>query len=206
MRMPGTFYAFGASDTVEAQSTDNQLIDAALAGDSRAFGQLVQRYQDRLLHTLAQMLDCEDDACDVAQETFIQAYVKLASFERKSGFYTWLYRIGMNLAVSRRRRNRPVLSIDRMREESDIEPPDQGDAPHARLDRQEAVDQVQAAIARLPDEFRMALILREIEGFDYDTIAEMLDIPVGTVRSRLHRARVQVRELLSTPAPLKAES
>ena len=181
---------------MESQPHDNELIDAALRGQAEAFGQLVRRYQDRLFHTLCQIMLCDDDARDVAQDAFVQAFVKLESFERKAGFYTWLYRIALNLASTRRRRTRPSQSLDQMHDQTGTETPDRGEAPESNLDRRETVEQVQAAIARLPEEFRTALVLREIEGCDYDTIAQLLEVPVGTVRSRLHRARLQLRELL----------
>lgn len=188
--------SFGCVSIVESLPSDNELIETALRGQAEAFGQLVRRYQDRLFHTLCQVLQCEADARDVAQDAFVQAFVKLESFERKAGFYTWLYRIALNLASTRRRRARPSQSLDHLHDHHGSETPDRGESPEANLDRREAVEQVQAAIARLPEEFRTALVLREIEGCDYDTIAQLLEVPVGTVRSRLHRARLQLRELL----------
>lgn len=182
--------------SVNPQPTDDELIDAALRGEVEAFGHLVRRYQDRLFQTLCQVVQCDDDARDVAQDAFVQAFVKLETFERKAGFYTWLYRIALNMAATRRRRTRPSQSLDRLHDDHGSEPTDRGEAPESNLDRDETVDQVQRAIAKLPEEFRTALVLREIEGFDYDTIARMLEVPVGTVRSRLHRARLQLRGLL----------
>ena len=175
---------------------DETLIDRALGGEAEAFGQLVRRYQDRLFHTFAHVLGRDEDAYDVVQDTFVQAFVKLESFERKAGFYTWIYRIAMNMAATRRRRARPIASIEQLREQTQLEPSDRHEAPEANLDRHETVSAVRGAIARLPDEFRSVLVLREIDGCDYDQIAELLDLPVGTVRSRLHRARLQLRDLL----------
>jgi RNA polymerase sigma-70 factor, ECF subfamily len=175
---------------------DAQLIDEALAGDSAAFGRLVTRYQDRLYNTLVHVVGSADEAHDVAQDAFVQAFLKLDTFQRTSAFYTWLYRIAFNLAVSRRRRHKPTSSIEHTRELTGSEPVSHDDGPGDRLDREERVGQVQAALGCLCEEFRSVLVLREIDGFCYESIAEVLDLPVGTVRSRLHRARIELREQL----------
>jgi RNA polymerase sigma-70 factor (ECF subfamily) len=175
---------------------DTRLIDACLAGDRVAFEQLVRRYQDRLYNTILHVTGCPEDARDVVQDAFVQAYVKLDTFQRSAAFFTWLYRIAFNAAVSHRRRKRPTVSVEHARETLGQEPVDSGAAPGDRLDRQERAGQVRAALAALPEEFRSVLVLREIEGFDYEAIAEALDLPVGTVRSRLHRGRMQLREAL----------
>lgn len=175
---------------------DAQLIDEALAGHSAAFGRLVTKYQDRLYNTLVHVVGSADEAYDVAQDAFVQAFLKLETFHRNSAFYTWLYRIGFNLAVSRRRRHKPTTSVDQARELTGSEPVSRDDPPTERLDREERVSQVRAAMGGLSEEFRSVLVLREIDGCCYETIAEILDLPVGTVRSRLHRARLELREQL----------
>ena len=175
---------------------DAQLIDEALAGNSASFGQLVRRYQDRLYNTLVHVVGSPEEAQDVVQEAFVQAFVKLETFQRTSAFYTWLYRIAFNAAISRQRRHKPTLSVEHTRELTGEEPVDGGDAPHQRLERQECVAQVQTALASLSEEHRTILVLREMEGCAYETISEMLNLPVGTVRSRLFRARMQLREQL----------
>jgi RNA polymerase sigma-70 factor (ECF subfamily) len=181
----------------DSQLDDSQLIDEALAGKSSAFGQLVCRYQDRLYNTLVHVTGSAEDARDVAQDAFVQAFIRLETFQRTSAFYTWLYRIAVNQAISRIRRRKPTVSIEKVREQSGDEPLDSGDGPQGRIEQQERVDQVQAALGRLNEPYRTILVLREIEGCDYETIAEMLELPIGTVRSRLHRARCQLREELS---------
>jgi len=175
---------------------DSQLIDEALAGNAASFGQLVRRYQDRLYNTMFHIVHCAEEAQDVVQEAFVQAFVKLETFQRTSAFYTWLYRIAFNAAVSRKRRQRPTVSVEQSRELSGQEPIDDCAAPHERLEQEERVTQVRAALAALSEEHRAILVLREMEGCDYETIAQMLDLPVGTVRSRLHRARAQLRDQL----------
>ena len=175
---------------------DVQLIGEALDGDSAAFGQLVTRYQDRLYNTLVHVVGSADTAYDVVQDAFVQAYVKLETFERSSAFYTWLYRIAVNLAISNRRRAKPMASVDHAREVLGHEPIDQVDPPDARLEQRERACQVQAGLAALSEEHRTILILREVDDCSYDQIAEILELPVGTIRSRLHRARLQLRDQL----------
>lgn len=177
---------------------DVELIDACLCGDSASFGELVRKYQDRLFHTMRHVVSSREEAEDVVQEAFVQAFVKLASFKRNSAFYTWLYRIAFNTAISRGRRKRPEASVDAARERVGEEPMDDTEDAAERVLRQERAGQVQQALTELSDEHRAILVLREMEGLCYEEIAEVLDLPVGTVRSRLHRARSQMREELTT--------
>jgi len=172
---------------------DAQLIDETLAGNSEGFGQLVRKYQDRLYNTILHVVGCHEDARDVVQDAFVQAFVKLDTFQRSSAFYTWLYRIAFNVAVSHRRRRRVSLSVERTREVTGEEPVDDGDAPGDPLEQAERDRQVREALDRLTEDHRAVLVLREIDGCCYETIAEILELPVGTVRSRLHRARLQLR-------------
>jgi len=175
---------------------DAQLIEQTLAGDRGAFGELVRKYQGRLFNTLWHVVGSREEAEDVAQEAFVQAFVKLDSFQGRSAFYTWLYRIAFNVSVSRRRRQRPEVSMEQHRQRTGEEPEAAGEGPSEQLVRAERVRLVRAAIDALHEDHRAVLVLREMEGCDYETIAEILDLPLGTVRSRLHRARLQVREQL----------
>lgn len=175
---------------------DPHLIDESLAGNSAAFGELVCRYQDRLYHSLVHVTGSAEDARDIAQDAFVQAFVKLETFQRTSAFFTWLYRIAFNLAISQRRRRKPTASIEQARETGGHEPVEDGGGPGDRLELRERAGLVRAALATLSDEHRQVLVLREMEGCDYETIGAMLDLPIGTVRSRLHRARTQLRDQL----------
>ncbi|HTQ39584.1 MAG TPA: sigma-70 family RNA polymerase sigma factor [Pirellulales bacterium] len=175
---------------------DLQLIDETLQGNSSAFGRLVTRYQDRLYNTLVHVTGSAEDGRDVCQDAFVQAFIKLRSFQRSSAFYTWLYRIALNMAASRRRRKKPTLSVYEHREATGYEPIGRVDPPSEPLEQQERAARVQEALATLDDDFRTVLVLREIDGHSYEAIAQMLDLPLGTVRSRLHRARMELRELL----------
>ena len=177
-------------------SDDAQLIHDTLTGQSAAFGQLVRKYQDRLYHTLVHVVGSPEDALDIVQEAFVQAFLKLETFKRESAFYTWLYRIAFNMAASHRRRRKPTLSVEQARESSGSEPIDPELGPEDSVQRDERREQVRKAIAGLNEEHRAVLVLREIDGCRYEEIAEILDVPIGTVRSRLHRARLQLREEL----------
>jgi RNA polymerase sigma-70 factor (ECF subfamily) len=178
-------------------SDDAPLIEATLAGDSAAFGQLVGRYQDRLYNALVRVLGSAEDARDLVQDAFVQAYLKLSSFRGTSAFYTWLYRIAFNLAMSHARKQRPAASLDRMKDSFGGEPVDGQPGPDSRMTQCEQVALVHAALAELSVEYRQILVLRELEGCRYDEIAEILELPAGTVRSRLFRARMQLRDHLA---------
>jgi len=176
---------------------ESHLIDESLRGNSTAFGSLVERHQERLYNAISQFLGDRVEAEDVVQEAFVQAYLKLESFQRNSAFYTWLYRIACNGAITRRRRKRVETSVEQNREQTGSEPQAGGDAPGDRLLREELRSRVHDALRQLSHEHRAILQLREMEGLDYEQIAEILDINIGTVRSRLHRARVHLRERLT---------
>jgi RNA polymerase sigma-70 factor, ECF subfamily len=179
-----------------AELDDGQLIQATCRGDTAAFGSLVCKYQDRLCNSLTHVCGSLADAQDAAQEAFIRAYKKLDSFAGASGFYTWLYRIALNVSLSKTRKRRCEFSLERRFQATGAEPVDKLERPDARLLREERSLQVQRALASLSAEHRTILVLREIEDCDYDEISRILDLPVGTVRSRLHRARLQLKEQL----------
>ena len=190
------------SDAIDNTTTDDgQLVQAALGGDREAFGCLVERYQDRVFNMLVRMLGNRDDARDIVQDAFVQAFVKLDSFRGDAKFYTWLYRIAINLALSHRRRRRPTQSLDASKENVGEEPmAQQPTAAHEMIERERA-EQLQKALLNLNEMSRQILVLRELEGFSYEAISEILELPVGTVRSRLFRARLQLKEQLQTILP-----
>jgi RNA polymerase sigma-70 factor (ECF subfamily) len=176
---------------------DAPLIAATLAGDTAAFGRLVGLYQDRLYNSLLRVVGSADDTGDIVQDAFVQAYVKLDTFRGSSAFYTWLYRIAFNLAMSHARRERHVVSLDGMKASWGSEPLDGQPTPEVNIERREQVEMVHAALAELSVEYRTILVLREIDGCRYDEIAQILEMPVGTVRSRLFRARLALRDRLT---------
>ena len=175
---------------------DKQTIQSVLTGNREAYGELVCKYQDRLFHSLLCMLGNPDDALELTQDAFVQALVNLDKFRGESGFYTWLYRIAINMASSLKRK-RVLVSYDDLAEKASYNPVDPGDSPEREMEVKENQKRVWEAIGKVAPDFRQVLILREIEGMDYEQIAIVLKIKIGTVRSRLYRARLQLAEYLS---------
>jgi len=178
---------------------DRRLIQECLNGRSAAYGELVRRYQDRLFNTVYRLLDNADDANDVVQEAFISAYQSLESFKGDAQFFTWLYRIAMNAAISLKRKRRVALSIETgSKGDLSIDPIDETafNQPGDLIERQEQEAQLLEALNKLSPEHKAVLILKDIEGQKYEIIAEVLQVPIGTIRSRLHRARMELRELM----------
>ena len=179
---------------------DPRLIAECLQGRSAAFGELVRRYQDRLYNTAYRLTGNAEDAQDVVQEAFLSAYQSLGSFKGDSLFFTWLYRIAVNTAISLKRKQRVALSIHTgAGEEGGLEPADPSDLsrPGHALEQAEEEQRIQRALDRLSPEHRTVLVLKEIEGQKYEAMAEILGVPIGTIRSRLHRARLELRDLLN---------
>lgn len=175
------------------QITDQELVEKAQQGDKKAFNLLVVRYQNRVAGLLTRYVS-RDDIPDIVQESFIKAYRSLASFRGESAFYTWLYRIAVNTAknhltaLGRRPPKEDILA-------EDAESYDAGtqlretDTPENLVLSNELKRVVFETIENLPEELKMAITLREIEGLSYEEIAEVMNCPVGTVRSRIFRAR-----------------
>jgi RNA polymerase sigma-70 factor (ECF subfamily) len=178
---------------------DHRLIADCLQGRTEAFGELVRRHQDRLFNTVYRLLDNADDAQDVVQEAFLNAYQSLDSFKGDSLFFTWLYRIAVNTAISLKRKQRVVISMSAGQEEgAAIEPldPSELSQPGHALEQEEQERRIQHALNRLSSEHRTVLVMKDMEGQKYEEMAEVLQVPIGTIRSRLHRARLELRELL----------
>lgn len=173
---------------------DRTLIAHCLAGQVEAFGELVRRYQDRLYNAVYRFLGNADDARDVVQEAFLSAFRALRKFRGRSQFFTWLYRIALNLAVDWKRRDKSLRALTEAL--GDLSRRESVTSPDWYLRRMEEDERLQQALAKLSTEHRLVLVLRDIEELSYEQIAEVLDIPIGTVRSRLHRARLELRQLL----------
>ena len=180
-----------------SKETDEQLVDRVFKGEIQAFDLLVLRYQHRLLGLIGRLVRDPHEAEDIAQETFIKAYRALANFRGESAFYTWLYRIAINTAnnylVSRGRRPPDTdLDVDDDEEiEAQVALADH-DSPEANQQRDELKAAIDRAIAELPEDLRTAFTLREFSGLSYEEITEIMDCPVGTVRSRIFRARESI--------------
>ncbi len=190
------------------QDIDRQLVERARNGDKRAFDLLVQKYHRRLMRLLSRMVRNQEEVEDIAQETFIKAYRALPQFRGDAAFYTWLYRIGVNTArnfLSSRGRSMPTISDQAM---NDDDEPDERlvaqdiNTPESMLLSKQVAVAVNDAVEALPEELRTAITLREMEGMSYEEIAEMMACPIGTVRSRIFRAReaiaAKLRPILGT--------
>ncbi len=182
--------------------SDEHLVAQAQRGDRAAFGRLVARHQDALFGGISRMVRRREDAEDLAQEVFVKAFRNIARFQGRSSFYTWLFSIASNAVISHRRK----MSARRRSDHVSLSEPgenkgqrdltDPGDPPEAAAQRAEMAEQIEQAIAELDDDFRTVVVLRDIQEFDYQTMADILDCPKGTVKSRLHRARLALREKL----------
>jgi RNA polymerase sigma-70 factor, ECF subfamily len=194
----------------EADS-DAQLVDRVKLGDVRAFEMLVVKYQRRIERLIGRMVRDVDIVPDIAQETFIRAYRALPQFRGDSAFYTWLYRIAVNTAKKALMdmKRDPLVRESSHRSDDDGDETSRaeneltdGETPEALLASKEIAAAVNAAIEALSDDLRQAITLREIEGLSYEEIAEIMQCPIGTVRSRIFRAReaiaLRLRPLLDT--------
>ncbi|MDE0062705.1 MAG: RNA polymerase sigma factor RpoE [Gammaproteobacteria bacterium] len=177
-----------------AKDNDRELVRRFKGGDQAAFELLFTRYQHKVLGLIGRHLNDPDEVQDVAQEAFVRAFRALPRFRGESAFYTWLYRIALNTTrnhVAARNRRPPPTDIDvadaRLMDGVDTLRDDED--PLAALSRDELSSEIRQAIGALPDDQRSAVILREMDGLSYDQIAEVMHCPVGTVRSRIFRAR-----------------
>ena len=184
------------------REVDQALVERAQQGDHKAFELLVSKYQRRLTRLLARFVKDEHEVNDVTQEALIKAYRALPNFRGESAFYTWLYRIGINTAknylVAKGRRAPTSTDYDASDAES-FEDADQLhdiNTPERLMQSRQIGQTVNAAMEALPEELRNAIVLREIEGLSYEEIAEEMNCPIGTVRSRIFRAREAVAEKL----------
>lgn len=180
---------------------EQELIDRARNGDLDAFTDLVCRYEKKVFTAAYRIMGNYSDACDLAQEVFIRVYQALPRFRGDCSFITWLYRITANLCRDelRRQGRQKKNSLDEMLASSagNSLPVDQCPSPCESLERREFQEMVQGCLNELPEEFRLVLIMREIQGLSYDEIAATLDISLGTVKSRLSRARQAFRQKIS---------
>jgi RNA polymerase sigma-70 factor, ECF subfamily len=190
------------SPVIGNRELDQVLVERAQQGDKKAFGMLVEKYHRKLGRLLGRMIRDQAEVEDVVQESFIKAYRALPNFRGDSAFYTWLYRIGINTAknylVSMGRRPQVMQEV----EIDDVENFEDGgemrtmDTPETMLMTKQIAEVVNDTVASLPEELRTAITLREIEGLSYEEIATLMQCPIGTVRSRIFRARETISEKL----------
>lgn len=182
---------------------DAILIRRSQQGDRRAFGEIVTKYQDRLHNAACRMTNNREDAADIVQETFLKAFGAIDGFKGGSSLYTWLYQIAVNTMISLRRRRKvrkedkkvPLITDDNTR--VCVDPPDRHPGPEEKTLQAELRGRIERAIAELDEEHRILVVLKDIEGLDYEQISRIVGCPRGTVKSRLHRARLKLRDALA---------
>jgi len=183
--------------------SDIELVKMTLAGDRQAYRQLVEKYQQRIYSIAFGVLHSREDSLDVVQDVLIKAYRKLDKFRGTSSFYTWLYRITVNMAIDccrKRKRTVEVEYDDQIGTEEEVDRRSlqaTSENPAESLERKELNKMVMDAIASLPEEQKAVIILREIEGLAYEEISKVTGISMGTVMSRLHYGRKKLRDILS---------
>jgi RNA polymerase sigma-70 factor, ECF subfamily len=182
-------------------TTDQAIVERVIGGDADEFAVLVERYQDRIYSAVLNYVGNPEDAIDVAQEAFVKAYSKLRSFDSASTFYTWLYRIAINTAIDflRKRKARPADSLDDDKyTEIGFEPmsKDASADPERVAVASEQRQALRAAISSLSDKLRSVIVLHDVQGMSQEEVAAVLNVPVGTVKSRVSRGRAELRYLL----------
>lgn len=174
------------------------LVKRSQKGDTGAFEQLVTIYQDRIYALSYQLTGNYADAQDLAQNVFIRAYRALPGFRNEADFGTWLHRIAVNLSINEKRRKKPDVSLDNPVQTDEGEMPrlvaSNGDSPEEAYEKKEFSNMVREALWELSEEHRAVLVLREMQGYSYDEIAQMLDCTLGTVKSRINRARQALKK------------
>lgn len=184
------------------REVDAALVKRAQAGDKRAFELLVTKYQRRILRLLGRILHNQSDVEDIAQETFLKAYRALPKFRNESAFYTWLYRIAVNTARNHISSKHNQVFVSDQIESQDgetfslLDNLTDGETPETHMHNREIIEALQIALDELPEQLRQAIVLRELEGLSYEEISTAMDCPVGTVRSRIFRAREAISERL----------
>jgi RNA polymerase sigma-70 factor (ECF subfamily) len=187
----------------EGKLSDHALIEATKDGDEAAFAEIVQRYRNPITNYLFRFLNDYEEAVDLAQETFVRVYFAADRYHTGYAFSTYIYRIATNLAISelRRRKRRRLLSLTGLfqgedEEQVEFQPTDPNDLPDVELVENEQSRLIERAIAALPEKYRAPIILREIEGMTYEEIAAILELGLGTTKSRISRARGLLKEKL----------
>ena len=193
----------GGSRSIES-ANDHELLVAIRDGDESAFQEIVRRYRNPITNFIYRMLDDYDRSVELAQETFIRVYTSASRYQANYSFSTYIYRIATNLAISelRKRKRRKLVSLfspytNEEGETLEMDPPDQSVLQDEALIENERRKAVARAIKSLPEKYRAAVVLRDVEGLSYDRIAEVMNLSEGTVKSRINRARNLLKEKLS---------
>lgn len=190
-------------DRTASREADLELLNAVLEGDATAYRGLVEKYQGRVYSMVYGMVRNREDARDITQEAFVKAYRSLSTFRLESSFYTWLYRIAMNLSIDfvRKRKRRETGGFDDSIATRDgdggIADIHHEEGPSRQLERKELFGRIMDAMEKLPEDQRQVILLRELEGLQYKEIADVMGVPEGTVMSRLFYARKKLQKLLA---------
>ncbi len=187
---------------MENQDHDNELVTRVKNGDKQAFNLLVEKYQYRIRSLVSRLVRDSAEQEDIVQEAFIKAYRAIGRFRGDSAFYTWLYRIAVNTAKNHlvAARRRPPAQDVEISEDGPMRAPErliETNTPEVILQNDQLVATIRKAIRELPEELRQAITLRELEGLSYEDIAEAMNCPIGTVRSRIFRAREAIQEAMA---------
>lgn len=166
------------------------------------FETLAAQAEKRVYSVCLHMMGSDQDAMDCAQETMLRAFRAFSSFRRDASFSTWITRIAVNACLDALRKRRPAASLDALREDAGFDPPDTAPTAYARLEQKERMRLLQEGLRQLPDDMRAVIVLRDLEGMEYDAIAEALGLPLGTVKSRVSRARNKLSEILQKSSEL----
>lgn len=203
MKTPEQELVSSVSECTREFASDAALVENCKRGDVNAFSALVTRFQDRIFNVIYRMVGNYEDAADLCQETFVKAFRAIMTFEARSQFSTWLYRIATNTCISFRRSHAGKTTQEHTLDcDAEVLSNTAGRRDNATLDperhamQKEQIETVQKALLRLDEESRAIVVLRDIDGKSYEEIAEVLNCPIGTVRSRLHRARMELKEYL----------
>ena len=200
---PGTGMEAPTASMAEPKLSDHALIEATRSGDEAAFAEIMSRYRNPITNYLYRFLNDYEEAVDLAQETFVRVYFAIDRYHTQFAFSTYIYRIATNLAISeiRRRKRRRVLSLTGLFQAQDetaveFQPADERILPDAELVEDERSEVIAKAIAALPEKYRVPVILRDVEGRSYDEIAEIMELGLGTTKSRISRGRALLKEKL----------
>lgn len=205
--MPADNIQHGADDKAQTAPgrslSDHELIEAVKNGDEAAFAEIITRYKNPITNFLYRFLNDYEEAVDLAQETFVRVYFALDRYHTNYAFSTYIYRIASNLAISeiRKRKRRSILSLTGLfqsdaEDDTEFQPPDTRPLPDADLVESERSRVIATAIATLPPKYRVPIVLRDVEGRTYEEVAEIMELGLGTTKSRISRARGLLREKL----------
>lgn len=185
--------------------SEKDLIRRCKKGDRSAFDELFEKYQAQIINIAYGMLSNQEDAYDAAQEVFVRVYKSIDMFKEQSSFTTWLYRVTANICsdmLRKRQRQTNTVSLNQSFENKDVDIRDESPTPEENYELTERQAAVRAAIGELKDEYRIVITLCDLEGMSYESIAEILKVPTGTIKSRINRARAALKKILANKREL----